>query len=432
MALDGEGSASWQVVHERLVKLARARAGLDFDEGAQLLTAYRERVHERLGYGGFVEYVERLFGYSPRLTYEKLRVAEALGKLPELAERLRAGRVTWSSVRELTRVATADTEHDWIVAAAGTTARETERLVSGHRLGDRPDDPVDDALRRHVLRFDVSGEVLATFREALAKIRREAAGPLDDDAALLLLARHVLAGGKRGDGRASYQVAINVCERCQEAYQQAGPDRVHVGREVAEMAKCDAEHLPNAHVGTTPDAHVGTTPDAHSVVAPATGTMPPVMRRARQSIPPSVRRFVLRRDGHCCAFPGCRHATFVDVHHIDSRADGGEHDPENLVTLCSAHHRAVHRGEVAIEGRVTQGLCFKHADGSPYGGPVRPLEIEARARAFRALRSMGFREKEIRLAFAELPVRAEVPPDYEAIVRAALVVLTEASVEKAS
>jgi 5-methylcytosine-specific restriction endonuclease McrA len=403
-----EGAATeWQVVHERLVNLARTRAGLDFDEGVQLLAAHRERVHERLGYGGFVEYIERLFGYSPRLTYEKLRVAEALERLPELAERLRDGKLSWSGVRELTRVATPETEHDWIAAAAGTTARETERLVSGHRLGDRPEDPVDDALRRHVLRFEVTGEVLATFREALAKIRREAAGPLDDDAALLLLARHVLAGGAQADGGASYQVAINVCERCQEAYQQAGPDRVHVGGEVAQMAKCDGEVVPSAHVGTT-------------------------VKRARQSIPPAVRRLVLRRDGHCCAFPGCRHCSFVDVHHIDSKADGGNHDPDNLVTLCSAHHRAVHRGEVTIEGRVAQGLRFKHADGTPYGGRVRPLEVEVRARAFRALRSMGFRESEIRRAFAGLQTHDEAPPGFEATVRAALVRLTEDAAEKAS
>lgn len=406
--MEHEAAMEWQVVHDRLVKLARTRAGLDFDEGADLLAAHRGRVHERLGYGSFVEYIERLFGYAPRLTYEKLRVAASLENLPELAERLRGGKLTWSGVRELTRVATAETEHDWIAAAAGTTARETERLVSGHRLGDRPEDPVDDALRRHVLRFDVSGEVLATFREALAKIRREAAGPLDDDAALLLMARRVLATGGQADGRASYQVAINVCERCQEAYQQAGPDRVHVGSEVAEMAKCDGEVVPSAHVGTT-------------------------VRRARQSIPPAVRRLVLRRDGHCCAFPGCRHCSFVDVHHIDSRADGGNHDPENLVTLCSAHHRAVHRGEVTIEGRVTQGLQFKHADGSPYGGPVRALEVEVRARAFRALRSMGFSEGEIRQAFAGLHSQGEAPPGFEATVRAALVRLTEATrVEKAS
>jgi hypothetical protein len=45
-----------------------------------------------------------------------------------------------------------------------------------------------------VLRFEISGEVLASMREALARIRRDAGEPLDDDAALLLMARAVLEG----------------------------------------------------------------------------------------------------------------------------------------------------------------------------------------------------------------------------------------------
>ena len=43
-----------------------------------LLQAHRAGAHLRLGYASFYEYTERLFGYGPRLTQEKLRVAEAL------------------------------------------------------------------------------------------------------------------------------------------------------------------------------------------------------------------------------------------------------------------------------------------------------------------------------------------------------------------
>jgi hypothetical protein len=162
----------WEQAHQALVTLARARAGLDFEEGQQLLAALRSRAHERLGYGSFVEYIERLFGYPPRLTHEKLRVAEELEKLPELAKALRVGLASWSCVRELTRAATAETENVWLAAARGRTMREVEKLVSGHRPGSLPSDPADSGVRRHVLRFEVSGEVLATFREATAQIRR--------------------------------------------------------------------------------------------------------------------------------------------------------------------------------------------------------------------------------------------------------------------
>ena len=104
-----------------------------------------------------------------------------------------------------------------------------------------------------VLRFEVSGVVLASVREALAKIRRDAGEPLDDDAALLLMARAVL-GGSSDPGRSSYQVALAVCESCQRGVMQGNGEQVDVGPEVVDMAACDAQQVGridgvSAHVG---------------------------------------------------------------------------------------------------------------------------------------------------------------------------------------
>jgi hypothetical protein len=202
-----EDGVAWRGAHEALLRLAQKRAGLDFEEGSWLLAALRAGVHLRLGYGSFHEYTERLFGYGPRVTQEKLRVAEALEELPESARELEAGRVSFSAVRELTRVATASTEREWLLAIRGHTVREIEQLVSGRHPGSLPDDRPDASAKRHVLRFEVSGEVFATFRDAMARIRRDAGEALDDDAAILLLARAVL-GGPPDEGRSSYQVAL--------------------------------------------------------------------------------------------------------------------------------------------------------------------------------------------------------------------------------
>ena len=178
---------SWLRAHEELVKLAKRRAGLDSEEGRWLLDAFRGEAHARLGYGSFAEYIGRLFGYSPRQTQERLRVAEALEDLPLTAQELRAGKISFSAVRELTRVAKPETEAEWLRAARDKTVREVEELVSGQHPGALPGDLADSRAKRHVLRFDVSAEVLATFREAMIKIRRDAGESLDDDAALLLL-----------------------------------------------------------------------------------------------------------------------------------------------------------------------------------------------------------------------------------------------------
>ena len=51
--------------------------------------------------------------------------------------------------------------------------------------------------------------------------------------------------------------------------------------------------------------------------------------------------------------PGCAASRWLHVHHLLHWEDGGTTDPENLVSLCSAHHRAHHRGELTIEGDPT-------------------------------------------------------------------------------
>ena len=64
--------------------------------------------------------------------------------------------------------------------------------------------------------------------------------------------------------------------------------------------------------------------------------------RKSQSIPTAMRRAMLARDGFGCRFPGCSHHRFLHGHHVQHWEDGGATRLDNLVTLCSAHHRTVH------------------------------------------------------------------------------------------
>ena len=400
----------WQHVHDELSRLAKTRAHLDWEEGTWLVRAQRCGVHLRLGYASFAEYIERLFGYRPRWTEERVRVALALEELPMITQALRDGVISWSVARELTRVASSENEGEWLEVAHGRTCRDVEQLVAGHSLGDHPGDATDPALRRHILRLEVSAETLATFRETMGKLRRDAGESLDDDAALLLLARCALRG-PGDEGRASYQVLLTVCEACKQGWQQGRGEQVPVGQEVVEMATCDAQHV--GHGEGQASAHVGAGEKARSA-------------RAHQDIPPSVRRKVMRRDRGRCVVPGCRHATFLDIHHLELRSEGGNHDEDGLVVLCSAHHRAQHRGLLLIEGRVSTGLRFRHADGRIYGRDLNAQSVGAHADAFRALRGLGFREGEARRALDLARESAHVGDSLrvEDLIRVALAELT--------
>jgi len=59
---DGDSDcADWERAHQELSRLAKTRAGLDFEEGQWLVRALRAGAHARLGFAGFTEYAERLF-----------------------------------------------------------------------------------------------------------------------------------------------------------------------------------------------------------------------------------------------------------------------------------------------------------------------------------------------------------------------------------
>jgi hypothetical protein len=109
-----------------------------------------------------------------------------------------------------------------------------------------------------------------------------------------------------------------------------------------------------------------------ALVESASGEPLAVGRRTRL-ISPGMRRALKRRDGGC-RFPGCPDTRFVDAHHIDHWADGGETRLDNLVLLCRHHHRHLHEGSCRIE-RTAEGLRFLDRFGAEI-----PATVERRPR----------------------------------------------------
>jgi hypothetical protein len=97
-------------VHRTLRRIVKARGTLDAQEIAALREASQLRVWRHYGYASLVEYMEHEMGYSPRAAIERLRVARLLEELPAIGEALAQGELSFSAVKELTRVATPETE----------------------------------------------------------------------------------------------------------------------------------------------------------------------------------------------------------------------------------------------------------------------------------------------------------------------------------
>lgn len=83
-------------IDRALRRIATRRARLDAEEARWLRRAHERAIWPKLGYVTALEYLEDIFGYSPRTAHERLRVAQELGGLPLLEAELEAGRLPYS------------------------------------------------------------------------------------------------------------------------------------------------------------------------------------------------------------------------------------------------------------------------------------------------------------------------------------------------
>jgi len=66
----------------------------------------------------------------------------------------------------------------------------------------------------------------------------------------------------------------------------------------------------------------------------------------------NLKAYILNRDGYKCqSGQRVKHDDVLEVHHIVFRSQGGTNSPDNLVTLCSSCHKALHAGEFELKGK---------------------------------------------------------------------------------
>ena len=254
---------------------------------------------------------------------ERVRVARALGSLPQLAYALACGELSYAKVRALTRVATQETQERLLAVGRAGTACHVERIVRGWRRVDQLAE-ARETTQRHkrralhvyqdedgmvVIRGRLTPEAGAVLMQALAAAREtlyqrtrgtDGASNLEDVSAetpsmaqqqaeaLALLAKnalhHEIDPGAPGE---RYQVVVHVDAPVLADSKALGQSVLeggtHVSAETARRLACDATRVVMRH---DPD-----------------GRIVEVGARTR-TIPPAIRRALHHRD-RGCRFPGC-------------------------------------------------------------------------------------------------------------------------------
>ncbi|TML12367.1 MAG: DUF222 domain-containing protein, partial [Actinobacteria bacterium] len=300
---------------------------------------------------------------SPRSAREHVRVARRLAELPLIHEAFGCGELSYARVRALTRVAEPEDERELLELARHLTAAQLERAVRAYRhvTAAEADDlhaiayagyswqqdgslvvrarlaPEDGALFVRVL--EASRERLAEREPSAERGSAEPRRPTAAEA-LLAMAEASLAGRVDRSGGERYQVVVHVDAGEGGSTLEDGPA---LARKTAERLACDASLVE---------------------IVERNGKPLSVGRRTR-TIPPSIGRALQGRDGRC-RFPGCENRRFLHAHHIRHWAHGGETRLENLVLLCSRHHRFVHESGYSLRACTDGKLEFR----DPWGGPI--------------------------------------------------------------
>jgi hypothetical protein len=319
------------------------------------------------GLNDCAEWLDWKCGIARVTAQEKVRVARALLGLPRIEAAFASGDLSYSKVRALCRVATERNETDLLDYALQSSAEQVEHYCRRLRHGDAEVSAVD-ARRIHERRW------------LSRSVREDGSGTLTvdlpkDQLDLVLAALDTVAKSLPEDPtRSIFATGADALVRMAEwilrhEADTGGSDRpVAIGRTPTEViVHIDARALSGE--GGAADLPLPTVRRlccdgaVVALIEDADGRTLDVGRRQRV-VSTALKRAVFARDAGC-VFPGCHHTRFIDTHHVTHWADGGETTLDNLLCLCTTHHRLVHEGGFAIQRNGDGTYYFTRPDGRP-------------------------------------------------------------------
>jgi len=349
---------------DKAIATLASRINQDSYELLVLVRQFDERVGWlKWGFESCTEWLHWRCDFSLCTAREKIRVAHALKTQPWVASAFATGSLSYSKARFLTRVLTPANEQELVrFAQRTTTARVADRCMelrygNAESAADANRANASRSLRIHrdqehgIMTFTVelpfeTGELLEKAIDRAREATASETPELVDDSwsaqqadGIVAMANAYLAGNgaKNGATADNYQVTVHV----DLSALASGDGRAGLPLESVKRLCCDG--------------------DAVVIVEDENGEPLSVGRKTR-TVPTAIKRALKARDKGC-AFPGCKNRRFVDAHHIKHWSAGGETSIDNLMLLCSRHHRSVHEGGYRIERDYRDRWFFKRPDG---------------------------------------------------------------------
>jgi len=312
------------------------------------------------GCSGPVQWLSWQCGMSPSTAREKVRIALALPELPVIARRFGQGRLSYSKVRALTRIATPDSDYDLAELAVAATGSQLDTIVRARKRALDSNAGATDAWGQRRVTSRSIGENLTEIRilvpndesdRALDAIAAEVSATIDDAKGETGLDRKAVTEARGGFAAMRADAAIALLTG-DSLTVEAVPTEVQI------VVDADSH---DHHLALDQNAPAGAFTSRGRAIAPSVGarlccdpriavlvedSRGTVFGSGRETrlVNRKLRRALLRRDRGQCQFPGCRAHRRLHAHHIIHWNNGGPTELNNLILLCNLHHHVVHEG----------------------------------------------------------------------------------------
>ena len=385
---------------ERFVSGHAALVASETAEYLRLLAAFDRREGWRGdGVRSCAHWLNWKVGTNLRTAHEQLRVGRCLDGLPLTAAAFREGRLTYSRVRAITRVASPTNEAGLVERALVCTGAQLEQIVRAYEQMRRLDDDTPPPAPECRLRQPSDDQCVLTVKASPADIELiwraiHAAMTFDEERpvderradALVAIADSYLANGPVDRSGADRTHIVIHEHHASDPATAPSPSVPRNADDASVQRDADNERVPrntestDITDGPTPDGMVSAHLDEDSVPRNAASTADPLVRahlddgtpltraehdrltsdaatieitngpdgeptigRKSSGISARLRRQLNERDNNRCQWPGCSARHHLHAHHVIHRAHGGPTILSNLVLLCGHHHRILHQ-----------------------------------------------------------------------------------------
>lgn len=299
-----------RLIHDLALARAKKYIVAEADLLQSIMEVDHDRVFESFGFTHLTPYCVKLLGLSEEVAANFVRVARKSKEVPELKLAIDQGQLTVTKAKSIAAVVTKDSCTEWIQKAADLPKAKIEREFANIAgAASRPERAKPIKNNKVRIELELTRDEMDLFRRAqelvCQKLRRPAT-LAETQVALLtaFLDRH-------------------------DPVKKA--DR---SRERSLKSAAQSRTLPKVSVEST-------LPFDH-----------------RATIPAKVKHEVFKRDqGRCQAHlpdgTKCESRKWIDLHHLRPVSAGGADTLDNLITLCSGHHRIHHRSTECPRGQIS-------------------------------------------------------------------------------